>query len=65
MDINASTLSDLASDRLASQVSTRVAVKSLDAMKQAGEAAVSMIQDAAKVQEEAAKAVDGHLDVTA
>ncbi|MEI7657850.1 MAG: hypothetical protein WCK33_07270 [Phycisphaerae bacterium] len=65
MDINASTLSDMASERIASQVSTRVAVKSLDAMKQAGQAAVAMIEDAAKVQEQAAKATSGGLDVVA
>ncbi|MFZ4428977.1 MAG: hypothetical protein ACOYPS_01355 [Phycisphaerales bacterium] len=65
MDINASTLSALASERIASQVSTKVAVKSLDAMKQAGQAAVALIQDAAKAQQMASEAASGSLDVTA
>ncbi len=65
MDINASTLSALASERVASQVSTKVAVKSLDAMKQAGQAAVALIQDAAKAQQMASEAASGGLDVTA
>ena len=43
MDISPSTLSALASERIASQVSTKVAVKSLDAMKQAGQAAVALL----------------------
>ncbi len=65
MDISPSTLSALASERIASQVSTKVAVKSLDAMKQAGQAAVALIQDAAKMQETATQAAAGELDVTA
>lgn len=65
MDISPSTLSAIASERIASQVSTKVAVKSLDAMKQAGQAAVALIQDAAQAQQAATEAAGGGLDVTA
>jgi hypothetical protein len=65
MDISPSTLSAMASERIASQVSTKVAVKSLDAMKQAGQAVVALIQDAAKSQQASSEAASGSLDVTA
>ena len=45
--------------QLASQVSTAVARKSLDAAKAQGEAAISMIQAAAEVQQHALAKVPG------
>ena len=53
---------DLTSVDLASQVSVKVARKALDAQKQQGEAAIQLLQAAAKVQADSAS---GGLDIQA
>ena len=59
----------LAQAQLAQQVSVKVAAKTLDAAKAQGDAAVSLLQAAAQVQEQALSSLEPHkgqtLDVTA
>lgn len=62
-EMGMSSISAVSSVDLGSKVSVAVAKKSLDVAKSQGDAAVQMIQDAAKVSEQAAK--PGGFDVTA
>ena len=55
-----SSASALSQAQLAQEVSTRVAVKSLDAAKAQGEAAISLLQAAAAVQDQAFANLEPH-----
>ena len=57
---SASSASALSQAQLAQEVSTRVAVKSLDAAKAQGEAAISLLQAAASVQDQAFANLEPH-----
>jgi hypothetical protein len=66
MDIDAASMSAISAARIDSQISTRVAVKAMDVVKEQGQAAVALIQAAADVQQSTSSGSDGHsLDVTA
>ena len=68
MDANsiAAYASSLSHSQLQQEVGMRVAKKSLDAAKQQGQAAISLLQSAAQVQKQAMEPGKGvHLDVTA
>jgi len=60
-----SSISSVGSVDLGSKVSMAVAKKSLDVAKSQGDAAVQMIQDAAKVSQQAQGSKPGGLDLTA
>ncbi len=67
MDVNsiAALGTSISQQTLSDQVSVRVARKALDAQQQQGDAAVQMLDAAAKLARELNKAAPGHLDVTA
>ncbi len=66
MEIDAASLSSMAADQTRSQIGVAVARKTMDVAKQQGEAAVQLIQSAAKVQEQTSHGANNHLvDVTA
>jgi ferric-dicitrate binding protein FerR (iron transport regulator) len=68
MDISAGALSNLSQQNTASEISIRVAKKALDAAKAEGDAAISLLQSAVKVQNQErsyAASPGGSLDVTA
>jgi hypothetical protein len=68
MDITAATASALTQASTASEISMRVAKKVLDATKAQGEAAVSLLESAAKIQQQErsyATSPGGSLDVMA
>ena len=68
MDISAAALSQISQSATASEIQIRVAKKALDATKAQGDAAVALIQSAAKVQNQGrsyAASPGGSLDVTA
>jgi ferric-dicitrate binding protein FerR (iron transport regulator) len=68
MDISVAALSNLSQQNTASEISIRVAKKALDASKAEGDAAISLLQSAVKIQNQErsyAASPGGSLDVTA
>jgi hypothetical protein len=63
MEIDAASLSAISSARLESEISTRVAKKTLDAAKEQGDAAVALIQAAAESSKDVSNG--GGLDLLA
>jgi hypothetical protein len=67
-DVTAASLTNMTQQATASDISMRVAKKSLDAAKAQGDAAVALIQSVAKVQKQERSytaSPGGSLDVTA